>query len=202
MRAAPYWPGKDADLIREVDAGAIHEIDDRDPLAHRNLLRAQDLGDRLGPPRAGLDGRVVRDDHHLAPLGDTDPGDDARAGCLAVVAVVRHQEAKLEPWAPWIEQAPHPLARRQLSLRVHLLHAFGATPLLEGRRETAILVGECAQAAGAGSGRAGGHDRGLTSQGSWRPSSGCRRSGRMSASPVRTAARSPCPGAPPCPRAG
>jgi hypothetical protein len=41
MRAAPYWPWKDAVLQRQVHAGRIHQIDDGQPVAHRDLLNAR-----------------------------------------------------------------------------------------------------------------------------------------------------------------
>src|SRR2546426_668734 len=58
---------EDASLIRQVHARRVDQIDDRDALAHRDLLRAQDLADRLRPPRPRFDRRVIRDDHPGAP---------------------------------------------------------------------------------------------------------------------------------------
>ena len=43
--------GKHAALIRKIHAGRIDQIDDRHVRAHRDLLRAQNLLDRLRPPR-------------------------------------------------------------------------------------------------------------------------------------------------------
>ena len=63
-------PGEHAALVRQVHAGRVDEVDDRDAAAHRDLLRAQDLLDRLRPPRAGLHRRVVRDDDDLAAVHD------------------------------------------------------------------------------------------------------------------------------------
>ena len=94
--ARAVLPGKHAALVRQVHARRIDEIDDRDAAAHRDLLRAQNLRDRLGPPRAGLHRRVVGDDDDLAPVHDADAGDDAGAGRLAVVLVVRDEQADLE----------------------------------------------------------------------------------------------------------
>ena len=87
---------EDAALVRQVHARRVDEIDDRDAAAHRDLLRAQHLLDRLRPPRSGLDGRVVRDDDDLAAADAADAGDDAGGRRLAVVFVVGDEEADLE----------------------------------------------------------------------------------------------------------
>ena len=80
--------GKHAALIREVDAGRIHEVHDRNPLAHGDFLRPQDFLDRFGPPGASLHRGVVRHDHDR-PTGDhPDSGDYARRRRLTVVLVV------------------------------------------------------------------------------------------------------------------
>ncbi len=74
--------GKDAVLIREVDAGGIDQINDRHAVAHRDLLRAQNLRDRLGPPGAGFHGGVVGDDDGGAAFDLADARDDAGRGGL------------------------------------------------------------------------------------------------------------------------
>ncbi len=135
-------PGEDAALIRKVHAGAVHQVDDGDPLAHRDFLRAQNLPDRLGPPRAGLHGGVVRHDHDFATLDHTDAGDDAGRRGLAVVLVVRDQQTELEPRRAGIEQTLHPFSGRELPLLVHLGDARGAAAFLELGGEPPVLLGQ------------------------------------------------------------
>src|SRR5437879_13675354 len=88
--------GEHAVLVRQVHAGRVHEIDDRDALAHRDLLRAQDLLDRLRPPGTRLDRGVVRDDHR-GPCGHAAQArDDPGSGRLALVLGVWSEQAAIE----------------------------------------------------------------------------------------------------------
>jgi hypothetical protein len=151
----PILPWKDAALVRQVHARTVDEVDDRDALAHRDLLRAEDLGDGLRPPAAGLDGGVVGHDDHLPTLHHPHARDDAGARRLAVVAVVRHEQPHLEPRRARIEQARDPLARRELALLVHLLHARLAAPLSQACGQFEVVVGGTAQARGMDGGRGG-----------------------------------------------
>ncbi len=48
--------------------------------AHRNLLRAQNLLDRLRPPRTGLHRRVVGDNYNFATLNPADNSNHSSAG--------------------------------------------------------------------------------------------------------------------------
>ena len=134
--------GKDPALIRKVDPGAIDQIDDRDPLPHRDFLGPENLGDGFGPPGTGLDRRVVRDDHDFAALDNADPGNHACPGRLAVIPVGGNQETDLEPRSAGIEKPVDPLPGRQLALGVHLRHPVGATSGPELVRERAVLAGE------------------------------------------------------------
>ena len=65
-------------------------------VAHGDFLRAQNLGDGLRPPRAGLHGGVVGHDHGGPALDRAESGDHAGGGRLALVAVVGDQQADLE----------------------------------------------------------------------------------------------------------
>src|SRR6185312_8911489 len=57
--ARPELARKYATLVRQIHTRGVDQIDDRDGAAHRDFLGAQNLPDRLRPPRTRLDGRVV-----------------------------------------------------------------------------------------------------------------------------------------------
>ena len=80
--------GEDLVLERQERAAGVHEVDARQPVVERHLLRAQVLLDRHRVVRAALDRRVVGDDHALAPADAADAGDDPRARRVAVVHAV------------------------------------------------------------------------------------------------------------------
>src|SRR2546422_9707557 len=96
MRAAPYCPGNTPPWYgRFTPAESTRYY--RDALAHRDLLSAQHLLDRLRPPGAGLHGGVVCHHHHR-PTGDAPhPGDHAGARRLPLVLVGRDEQADFEP---------------------------------------------------------------------------------------------------------
>ena len=160
MRAAPYCPGKTPPWYGQVHPGAVDQVDDRDAVAHRDFLRAEDLPDRLGPPGSGLHRGVVGDDDDLAPLDHADAGDDAGARRLAVVLVVGDQQAELEAGRAGVEQPRDALARRELSLLVHLGDARRAAALPQARGELRVLLAELPEAAVLGWRRRG-HGRAL-----------------------------------------
>ena len=81
------------------------------------------------------------------PSTTPDAGDDARAGRLAVVLIVRHQQAELEPGRARVEQPLDPLAGRELALLVHLGDAGRAAACPEALGQRPVLVGERPQAA-------------------------------------------------------
>ena len=116
--------GKNAVLQRQIHAGRIHQIDDRHAIAHRDFLRAQNLGDGLRPPRAGLHRGVVGD-HDRRPAFDLARArDHAGRGSLSVVLVVGDQQPDLEKHRAGIEQLRDPLARRQLAIAMLLLDSL------------------------------------------------------------------------------
>ena len=61
--------GEDLGLPRQVGAAALQQVDARQPVLHRDLLRSKLLldGDRV--EGAAFDGRVVGD-HHALPAVD------------------------------------------------------------------------------------------------------------------------------------
>ena len=69
--------GEDLGLERQERAAGVDQIDARQPVLQRDLLRADVLLHRERIVRAALDRRVVGDDQHLAPGDAADAGDDA-----------------------------------------------------------------------------------------------------------------------------
>ena len=118
--------GKDAVLVGQIHARRIHQVHDRQAVAHGDLLRAQDLGDRLRPPRAGLHGGVVGHDHRRPAFDAAQPGDHARRGRLPVVAVVGDQQADLEEARSRGRAAP--------AMRSRAVSLAGLVLLLDARR--------------------------------------------------------------------
>ena len=70
--------GKDLGLHRQKRAARIDQVNARQPVFDRDLLRAQMLLHGHRKIGAALDGRVVGDDHRLAAVDAADAGDDAR----------------------------------------------------------------------------------------------------------------------------
>src|SRR5215212_8678765 len=60
-------------------------------------------------------GRVVGDDHHLAPRYTPDPGDYSRSGDTPIVHTERCQGRELQEGRARVEEAFDPLAHRQLA---------------------------------------------------------------------------------------
>ena len=116
--------GKNSILIRQVDAGGIHQINDWNAVAHGDFLRPQDLGDGLWPPRTGLHGSVVGHDDCRAPLDFADPGDNARRRRLTIVAVIGDQEPDLHKPRARIQQPYNPLTGREFSRAMLLVDAL------------------------------------------------------------------------------
>ncbi len=116
--------GEDPILERQVYAGRIDQVDDRDAVAHRDLLGAQNLGDGLGPPGAGLHGGVVSHHHRGAPLDLAHSGDHARRRRIPVVLVPSDEQPDLEEGGAVIQEMLQPLPRGQFP-RLVLLVDFG-----------------------------------------------------------------------------
>ena len=127
-------PREDAALVRQVHARRIHEVDDRDTTAHRDLLRAQDLGNRLRPPRSRLHGWIVGNHDAQPAVHRADPRDHARRRRLALVLVVRDQHPDLEEARAAVAQSFDSLPRGELPLLVHL----GCARLTSALRDLAL----------------------------------------------------------------
>ena len=134
--------GEDLGLVRQVRAAAVDQIDARQPVLQRDLLRAQMLLHRHRIISAALHRRVVADDHRLAPRHAADPGDHPRPRDLLLVHVAGGELADLEEWRARIEQPLHALPRQQLAAR-HMPLAMLLRPALgRGGDPLAKLVGE------------------------------------------------------------
>ena len=122
--------GKHVDLVRQVGAAGIDEIDARQVVLARDVLRAQVLLHRQRIVGAALDRRVVADDHAFAAGDAADAGDDAGRRDVVVVHPVRGELRELEERRAGVEQRAHALARQQLAARdVLRARAFAAALL-------------------------------------------------------------------------
>ena len=158
-------------LQREIDAGGVDQIDDRNAIAHGNFLRTENLGDRFGPPGTRLHGSVVGDDDSGAAFHAADAGDDTRGWGLPFITVVGDQQADLEERRPRVEQTFDALARGHLSGAVLALDAGSAATLAEAGFERSQLVDEQAHVRLAG--YVHGHFSGEKSVGSMKTESTC-----------------------------
>ena len=109
--------GKHFGLVRQVGAAGIDQIDARQPVLARDLLRAQMLLHRHRIIGAALDGGIVADDHAFAAGDPADAGDDAGAVDGVVVHAVGGERRQFEKRRARIDQRHHPLARQQLAAR-------------------------------------------------------------------------------------
>ena len=102
-------------LARQERAAGVDQIDARQPVLRRDLLRAQVLLDRNRVVGTTFDRRIVGDDHAFAAGDPADAGDDPGAGTLVVVHAVGGQRRDLEQWTAGIEQPVDAVARQQLA---------------------------------------------------------------------------------------
>ena len=133
---------EDLVLEREERAAGVDEVEARQPVLRRDLLRAQVLLDREREVGAALDGRVVRDDDALAALDEADPGHDPGRGRLAVVQLPGGERVELEERGAGVEQPVDPLAGGQLPARAVPLDAPLAAAARDLRRALAQLGDE------------------------------------------------------------
>ena len=125
--------GEDLGLQRQERAARVDEVDARQPVLLRDLLRAQVLLHREREVGAALDGRVVREDHARLALDDADAGDDPGRGSLAVVDLPGGERAELEERGAGVDEPIDPLARCQLPARVMPLDRGRASALRDER---------------------------------------------------------------------
>ncbi len=102
-------------LPRQERAAGVDQIDARQPILRRDLLRAQVLLDRNRIVGTTFDRRIVGDDHAFAAGDPADSGDDPGSGTLVVVHPVGGQRRDFEQWAAGVEQPVDAVARQQLA---------------------------------------------------------------------------------------
>ena len=142
--------GKDLGLQRQKRAAGVHEVDARQAVLQRDLLRADVLPHRDRVVGAALDGRVVGDDHDIASRDAADARDDAGRGRFVLVHAPGGQRRELEKRSARIEQLFDALAHRELALLAMTLHVLGAAPLPHGGEALAVLGDERAHALAVG----------------------------------------------------
>ena len=86
--------------MRQVGATRINEIDARQVVLGRDLLRPQMLFDGQREICPAFDSRIIRDDQHLAVGDAADAGNDAGARRFAVVKTVGGQRSNLQERRP------------------------------------------------------------------------------------------------------
>ena len=134
--------GEDLGLQREEGAARVDEVEARQAVLARDLLRAQVLLHRERVVGAALHRRVVRDDHALAPLDDADPGDDPGRRRVAVVELPRGERVQLEERRARVDEPVDPLARGELPARAVALDRLLAAAGRDERRALAQLGDE------------------------------------------------------------
>ena len=106
---------EDLGLERQERAARVDEVDARQPVLERDLLRAQVLLDRHRVVRAALDRRVVGDDDAGRALDPADAGDDPGARRVVVVQAGRGERAQLEEGGARVDEPVDALADRELA---------------------------------------------------------------------------------------
>ena len=134
--------GEDVGLVGKVRPARVDQVDARQVVLARDVLRAQVLLDRHRVVGAALDGRVVADDHALASRDPTDAADDARRRDAIVVHVPRRELRELQEWRAGIEQHADTLARQELAAPGVALARDVASALLDGGDLGAKVVDE------------------------------------------------------------
>ena len=113
--------GEHLGLERQIGAARVGQVDARQVVLRRHLLRAQVLLDGEREVASALDRGVVCDDHARAAGDRADAGDDAGRRRLAVVEAVGGQGRELEERRAGVDQALDPLACEQLAAGVMAL---------------------------------------------------------------------------------
>ena len=106
---------EDVRLERQEGTAAVDEIDARQPVLERDVLRPEVFLDGHRVIRAALDRGVVGDDDAGRVLHPADPGDDAGSRRVVVVQAVRGERAQLEEGRTRIEQVVDAVTDRELA---------------------------------------------------------------------------------------
>jgi hypothetical protein len=107
--------GKDVGLKWKKSAAGIHEVQAREPILHRDLLRPKVLFDRDREVSASLNSGIVRNDHRLVTLNHSYAGDKAGTWRLIVIHAVRGERAEFEERRIWIQHRFDALAYEHLA---------------------------------------------------------------------------------------
>jgi hypothetical protein len=102
-------------LVGQVRAAGVDEIDAREVVLLRDLLRPEVLLHGHGIVGAALDGGVVGHDDAFAAGDSADAGDDPGSRAGIVVHAVRGQRGEFEERSARIEEVLDALARQQLA---------------------------------------------------------------------------------------
>ncbi len=102
-------------LARQERAARIDEINARQVVLLRNLLRAQVFLHRQRVVGAAFDGGVVGDDHALDAVYPADAADDAGRGHIVLVDLPGRQLADFEKRRAVVEQGAYPVAGQELA---------------------------------------------------------------------------------------
>src|SRR4030095_328646 len=116
-------------LQREKRSTRIDEIQARQAILQRDLLRSQVLLYRDRVIGAALHRRIVRDNDHVAPRHAADGRDDAGARRLVVVQPVARERRQFEKRRTRVDEARNALAYRQLALLSMPLYVLRAAAL-------------------------------------------------------------------------
>ena len=122
---------KDLCLVRQVGPAAVDEVDARQPVLHRDFLRAEVLLHRQRIISPALHRRIVAHDHAFAARDAADAGDQARAMNIAFIHTIGNQLADLKERRAGIEQPFDTVTRQQLSAR-HMALAMLLRPAERG----------------------------------------------------------------------
>ena len=107
--------GEDLVLAGQERAAGVDEVEARQPVGGRDLLRPQVLLDRHRVVGAALDRRVVGRDDAVTATDPADAGDQPGAWGLVAVEPVGGQRRQLEEGRAGVEQRGHPVPRQQLA---------------------------------------------------------------------------------------
>ncbi len=108
--------GEHLRLQLQEAAGAVAQMDHRQPVLHRDVERAHALLDRQRIPGPALDRGIVGADDRLAPRHDSDADDGAGARRFAAIGHVGGERGEFEKRRAGIEQSCDALARQHLAL--------------------------------------------------------------------------------------
>src|ERR1043165_2576938 len=133
-------------LIWKIHAGRVDQINDRHATTHRDLLRAQDLLYRFGPPRSGFHRGVVRDDNDFPALNPPNNRNYTRSRRTALILIVSDEQTDLLHVRVLVEQFLNAFTRREFALLMLAIDLVRTAADTQPRFELLQLAREFAQA--------------------------------------------------------